>query len=256
LPENKGKQRKMNFKTTTMVLVSVVAGLFAARILADEDAVAEKTAAEKTTAEKTATEKAAAGKDAVIGKDAVWKPLMDGKTLSGWHKVGDGEWTVEDGCFVGRANNEKHYGLLFSDKSFKDFTVRFQYKFLSGDSGFYIRTVLKEPDEAHGLQIQVGELNSGVGGIYESYGRAWVSKPTSEQEKTYVRENDWNEMVIDAHGGHVIVFVNGVKCTELKDDKGRSEGQFALQMHMGCLMHVLFKNIEILEGDQAYDAKK
>ena len=30
-----------------------------------------------------------------------WKPLMDGKTLAGWHPVGDGKWTVEDGAFVG-----------------------------------------------------------------------------------------------------------------------------------------------------------
>ncbi|MCX6072608.1 MAG: DUF1080 domain-containing protein, partial [Chloroflexi bacterium] len=68
----------------------------------------------------------------------VWKPLTDGKTLAGWHKVGDGQWTVEDGAFVGRANNEKLYGLLFSDRTFKDFTVRFKFKVPSGDSGFYI----------------------------------------------------------------------------------------------------------------------
>ena len=115
-------------------------------------------------------------------KPAVWKPLMDGKTLAGWHKVGAGQWTVEDGAFVGRANNEKLYGLLFSDKTFKDFSVRFQFKCLSGDSGFYIRTIFKEPDQAHGLQVQVGRLKSGVGGIYESYGRGWIVKPTDEQE--------------------------------------------------------------------------
>jgi len=109
-------------------------------------------------------------------KPAVWKPLMDGKTLAGWHKVGAGQWTVEDGAFVGRANNEKLYGLLFSDKTFKDFSVRFQFKCLSGDSGFYIRTIFKEPDQAHGLQVQVGRLKSGVGGIYESYGRGWIVK--------------------------------------------------------------------------------
>src|SRR3989304_2199144 len=76
---------------------------------------------------------------AAAEKKPAWKPLMDGKTLAGWHKVGDGQWTIEDGAFVGRANSEKLYGLLFSDKSFKDFTVRFRFKVLSGDSGFYIR---------------------------------------------------------------------------------------------------------------------
>jgi hypothetical protein len=180
-------------------------------------------------------------------KKPLWKPLMDGKTLAGWHKVGDGQWTVEDGAFVGRANKEKHYGLLFSDKTFKDFTVRFKYKFFSGDSGFYIRTIFKQPDEAHGLQIQVGALKSGVGGIYDSYGRAWVSKPSDELEKSYVREGVWNDMVIDAHAGNITVTVNGIKSAELKNDPGRREGHFALQMHSGAPMHVMFKDIEVRE---------
>ena len=51
-------------------------------------------------------------------KKAEWKPLMDGKTLKGWHPVGDGKWTVEEGAFVGRADNEKLYGLLVSDEQF------------------------------------------------------------------------------------------------------------------------------------------
>ena len=176
---------------------------------------------------------------------ADWQPLMDGKTLAGWHPVGDGKWTVEDGAFVGRADHEKLYGLLVSDKTYRDFTVRFKYKFLSGDSGFYIRTVMKEPDQAHGLQIQVGGLKSGNGGIYESYGRAWIVKPTDELEKSYTKDDVWTDMVIDAHGGHVVVTVNGIRSAELKDDPGRPEGHFALQMHSGCLMHVLFKDIEI-----------
>jgi hypothetical protein len=182
------------------------------------------------------------------GEEPGWKPLMDGKTLDGWHPVGDGQWTVEDGAFVGRANNEKLYGLLVSDKTFKDFTVRLKFKCLSGDSGFYVRTIIKEPEKAHGLQVQVGRVKSGVGGIYESYGRGWVSKPSDELEKSYTKDDEWNEMVIDAHGGHVVVRVNGIQSAEIKDDPGRPEGHFALQMHAGCVMHVLFKDIEIREG--------
>ena len=178
------------------------------------------------------------------GQDG-WKPLMDGKTLAGWHPIGDGKWTVEDGAFVGRANNEKLYGLLVSDKTFSNFTVRFKFKCLSGDSGFYIRTIFKDPDQAHGLQIQVGRIGSGVGGIYDSYGRGWVDKPSDELEKSYTKDDQWNEMVIDAHGGNVVVHVNGIKSAELKNDPSRATGHFALQMHAGCVMHVLFKDIEI-----------
>ncbi len=174
-----------------------------------------------------------------------WKPLMDGKTVDGWHPVGHGKWTVEDGAFVGRANNEKLYGLLVSDDTFSNFTVRFKFKCLSGDSGFYVRTIIKEPEKAHGLQVQVGRVKSGVGGIYESYGRGWVSKPSDELEKSYINDDEWNEMVIDARDGHVVVTVNGIQSGEVKDDPGRGEGHFALQMHAGCVMHVMFKDIEI-----------
>jgi hypothetical protein len=181
----------------------------------------------------------------VLAEDAEWAPLMDGKTMAGWHAVGDGQWTVEDGAFVGRANNEKLYGLLVSDKAYGDFAVRFKFKCLSGDSGFYIRTVIKEPEKANGLQVQVGRVKSGVGGIYESYGRGWVDKPSDELEASYTHDDEWNEMVISARGGHVVVKVNGIQSAELKDDPSRPEGHFALQMHAGCVMHVLFKDIQI-----------
>jgi hypothetical protein len=175
-----------------------------------------------------------------------WKPLMDGKTLAGWHPVGMGKWTVENGAFVGRLNKEKLYGLLFSDATFKDFTVRFKFKFISGDSGFYVRTIFKAPDEAHELQIQVGAPGSGLGRIYESYGRGWLEKPNTEAEKK-IYKADWNEMTIAAHGGHVVVCVNGVKTCELKDYKGRTDGHFALQMHSGVVNEVMFKDIEIAD---------
>ena len=181
------------------------------------------------------------------GETKKWKPLMDGKTLTGWHPVGLGKWTVENGAFVGRAKNEKLYGLLFSDATFKDFTVRFKFKFTSGDSGFYIRTIFKEPDQAHQLQIQVGAPGSGVGRIYESYGKGWLVKPDTAEEKKVYKADGWNEMTISAHGGHIVVELNGVKTCELKDYKGREDGHFALQMHAGTVNEVMFKDIEISE---------
>ena len=179
-------------------------------------------------------------------KKQQWKPLMDGKTLAGWHPVGEGTWTVEDGAFVGHADKTKLYGLLVSDETYKDLTVRFKFKVHSGDSGFYIRTIIKEPDQAHGLQIQVGLAGSGAGGIYESYGRAWLVQPTKEQETKLLRTDDWNDMTIAAHGGNVVVTLNGTVTAELKDDPSRREGNLALQMHSGNVMHVMFKDIEML----------
>src|SRR5438067_13680211 len=51
-----------------------------------------------------------------------WRPLFDGKTLNGWHPIGQGRWTVEDGMIVGRHDKTQDYGHLITDKSYKDFT--------------------------------------------------------------------------------------------------------------------------------------
>ncbi|NQT41276.1 MAG: DUF1080 domain-containing protein [Planctomycetes bacterium] len=185
--------------------------------------------------------------DAAGAEEGQWKPMSDGKTLAGWHAVGDGKWTVEDGAFVGRANNERLYGLLVSDEPADNFQVRFKFKSATGDSGFYIRTTIKEPEKAHGLQVQVGPQGSGTGGIYESYGRAWIDKPTAEEEKQFNKVGQWNEMTISAQGGDIVVTVNGVKTADLKDDPARPSGHFALQMHAGCVMEVQFKDLEILK---------
>ena len=174
-----------------------------------------------------------------------WKPLFDGKTLKGWHAVGGGKWTVENGAIVGRANSDKLYGLLFSNDEYQDFTVRLKFKCLAGDSGFYIRTVFKQPDQAHGNQVQVGLVGSGTGGIYESYGRGWIDKPSDELQKKLLKDGDWNDMVITAKGGNIQVYVNGTQTADLKNDTSRPQGHFALQMHSGNLMHILFKDIAI-----------
>jgi hypothetical protein len=95
--------------------------------------------------------------------------------------------------------------------------------------------------------VQVGPPGSGVGGIYESYGRGWLVKPTAEQEQALVKPDDWNAVTITAKGGDVVVEVNGTQTAQITGDPGRPEGQLALQMHSGTAMEVRFKDVEIVE---------
>ncbi|MFW6169139.1 MAG: family 16 glycoside hydrolase [Planctomycetota bacterium] len=193
------------------------------------------------------------GTASVRAEDPVWKPLMDGETLGGWHKNGLGDWSVENGAFVGRSNKEKLYGHLVSDETFEDFTVRFKFQCTSGDSGFFIRTEMKEPDKTDGLQIQVGPCGSGTGGIYESYGRGWLQKPTKDQEAFCYREDTWNRMIITAKGPRVIVHVNGFKTADIVDSQiTQAAGVFALQMHSGVVNHTMFKNVAILKQGEIF----
>ena len=63
-----------------------------------------------------------------------WKPLWDGKALAGWHPIGKGAWTIEDGAIVGRHDaKEPEFGHLVTDAVYGDFTVRLKYK--TGDLG-------------------------------------------------------------------------------------------------------------------------
>jgi hypothetical protein len=190
----------------------------------------------------------AVGQRAAADETPVWKPLVDGKTMAGWHKNGDGEWTIEEGAYIGRSDNAKLYGHLVTDDTFQDFTVRFDFLCSSGDSGFFIRTEMQEPDKTLGLQVQVGPLGSGTGGIYESYGRAWLQQPSEELEKCGYRQGRWSEMMIAAHGPRVTVHVNGVKTADLDDPQlSLKAGVFALQMHSGVVNDTRFKDIAILE---------
>jgi hypothetical protein len=174
-----------------------------------------------------------------------WKPLWDGKTLNGWHVIGKGEWKVTDGAIRGaHAKEEKEFSHLVTDKVYRDFTVRLKYKAVKGNSGLYFRIEEKGFSGVSGFQAEI-DPEKDAGGLYETNGRSWVSQPKPEDVKRWFKPGQWNEMTVSAHGGHVVVHVNGLKSAELKDDPGRSEGKFALQVHGGQDCEVWFKDVEI-----------
>lgn len=179
-----------------------------------------------------------------------WKPLWDGKSFKGWHIIGVGTWTIEDGAIVGRKKAaEKDFGHLVSDEVFKDFVVRLKFKALQGNSGFYFRVEEKGYSGVSGFQAEIAP-DANIGGLYETNGRSWVVQPSAEVVKKAFKPGEWNEMIVSAQGGDITVWVNGVKTAEVKNDPGRREGHFALQLHGGNDMLVMFKDIEILVPKQ------
>ena len=174
-------------------------------------------------------------------------PLFDGKTLDGWHTLPGGKWEVREGVIVGTCEkSEPRHGLLVSDKTYGDFTVRLKFRVVQGNSGFYFRS--EKVDHAvgvFGFQAEV-DNSPAVGGLYETGGRGFVAQPDPEVTKKCYKPGEWTDMVVSAQGGNVVVQVNGVKTAELTDDPGRLEGHFALQLHGGMDMEVMFKDIEIL----------
>lgn len=177
--------------------------------------------------------------------DAKWKPLFDGKTLAGWHPIGQGKWTAEDGMIVGRHDAKEDFGHLVTDKSYKDFTVRLKFKSIKGNSGLYFRIKPEGFSGVSGFQAEI-DPQKDVGGLYETNGRSWVSQPTPEQVQKYFKPGEWNDMKVRAVGGDITVWINGVVSAELKNDPGQfTHGPFALQVHGGQEGLVYFKDLEI-----------
>ena len=195
------------------------------------------------------TRAVAAAEDKPGSAEGKWKPLFDGKTLAGWHPIGQGEWTVKDGAILGRNKKANDFGHLVSDASYTDFTVRMKYKSVAGNSGFYFRIKPEGGSGVSGFQAEI-DPKVDVGGLYETNGRAWVSQPTPEQVKTWFKPGEWNEMTVAAKGRDITVTVNGKTSAELKNDPGKwTEGPFALQLHGGQDCEVWFKDIELFTGE-------
>jgi hypothetical protein len=178
-----------------------------------------------------------------------WQPLVGGKGLAGWKKLGGGTWAVEKGVLRGTAEKgEKRHGILLTERSFGDFAVQLQFKADKGNSGLYFRA-LEAPTEAvmvKGLQAEIDPKND-VGGLYETLGRGWVVQPTPGEVKKVFKPGQWNEMTVIALGGRVVVQINGRKTAELADDPGRKTGPLGLQLHGGQDVDVQFRGIEVLE---------
>ncbi|OQP56302.1 3-keto-disaccharide hydrolase [Niastella populi] len=173
------------------------------------------------------------------------RSLFNGKDLTGWTIHGTEKWYVDGGELVCESGPDKEYGYLSTNEKYKNFelTLRFKQE-ANGNSGVFFRSSI-EGVKITGWQVEVAPLNGHTGGIYESYGRAWLIKPAPEDEQ-WLKPGKWNILKIKAIDDEVTTWLNGHKMINLKDDKiGRGEGFIALQIHSGGGIKVRWKKIRI-----------
>jgi sugar lactone lactonase YvrE len=180
---------------------------------------------------------------------STWKPLFNGKDLTGWTPTPGGTWNVSDGILKGTSPaSETRHGILLSDADHEHFTARIVYRSRSGNSGFYFRAQpVEEAVGLKGFQAEIDSTGQDAGGLYETLGRSWVVKPAADLVKKAYKPGDWNEMTVSAHGPRLVVHLNGTKTADLLDATGARKGRFGLQLHGGQDMEVEFKSIELLE---------
>lgn len=175
----------------------------------------------------------------------VWKPLFDGKTMTGWTKQGPGTWTIENGAFHAvSVPNEDKIGFLVHERSFTDATIRVKFKMEpvgNSNSGFFVRS---DPTTHAGYEVEIDELK-GTGGLFEVGGRRWVDGPS---DNAAMRKNDWNELVASTHGDRIVFHLNGIKTLDLPNDtQGRKQGNVILQLHNKRATNIWFKDVAVLE---------
>ena len=173
--------------------------------------------------------------------------LFNGKDLTGWKVHGTEKWYVDKGELVCESGPDKQYGYLVSDKDFKNFELKVEFKQESnGNSGVFFHCSI-DGTKISGWQAEVAPLNKSTGGIYESYGRGWLIKPDAAKEK-FLKEGDWNTMVVRMEGNTVKTWLNGEQMIVLEDDKiGSSVGKIALQIHDGGGVKVRWRKVEVKE---------
>jgi hypothetical protein len=175
------------------------------------------------------------------------KKIFNGKDLTGWTIHGTEKWYVDNGELVCESGPDKQYGYLSTDKNYNNFILDLDFKLeANGNSGVFIRSSI-DGTKISGWQVEVAPPMHSTGGIYESYGRGWLEKPSAENEKV-LKATDWNHMRIKADGDVVTSWLNGVQMVSLKDEKiGQGKGFIALQIHDGGGIKVRWKDIMIEE---------
>ena len=192
---------------------------------------------------------------AAVSQDAVkkkapgedWVSLFNGQDLTGWTKIGNESWTVEEGIIHGRGLT-KDYGYLQTEKSYQNFQLSLKFRCEGdGNSGVFFHTAFKAgtPEITQGLQFEVDcTIGHHTAGLYGD-GRNWIVWPAPENE-TVVRMGEWNEYLLDVNGNRYRARLNGVQMVDFTDPKPKSfDGPIVLQLHAGGRGNMKFRDIMI-----------
>ena len=181
----------------------------------------------------------------LVAQKPKWQSIFNKKDLTGWKIYGTEKWYVEDGLLICESGPDKEYGYLGTEQTYKDFELTLQFKQeANGNSGVFFHSSI-EGTKITGWQSEVAPPGHWTGGIYESYGRGWIIKPTDDKDK-FLKMGEWNEMRIKVVGNVVTTWLNGEQMITLDDEKiGSREGSIALQIHSGGGIKVKWRKIKI-----------
>jgi hypothetical protein len=161
-----------------------------------------------------------------------WTPLFDGKTLTGWEKVGNeaSVWEVADGEIRGSGPASM---LICTKGPYKNFRYRAEVKINdNGNSGLYFRTT-RRPTFADGYEAQINSTHKDPILTGSLYGRSHVYKQLVKPDTWFTYEVQVRDDVFRGRNvTRIKVLVDGNELYEHLDfTQAFKEGHFAFQQH-------------------------
>ena len=171
--------------------------------------------------------------------------IFNGRDLEGWTVHGTELWYVDDGELICESGPDAQYGYLRTNETYTDFDLTLDFRQeADGNSGIFFRSTI-EGTTISGWQAEVAPPGLFSGGIYESYGRGWLTQPDAGKDAA-LRMGEWNTMRVRVVGPHVTTWINGTEMINLTDERiGAATGHIALQIHDGGGIRVRWRNIEV-----------
>jgi hypothetical protein len=139
-----------------------------------------------------------------------WKPLFNGRDLTGWEHVGPGRFVVENGLL----KTEGGMGLLwYTGEKIGPAVVRVVYRTekKTSNSGVFIR--IPEPSTEPWMPIHRG-YEVQIDDSADDYHCTGVLYSLTQALARPGRPGEWNVLEITLEGPRTVVFLNGVKVTD------------------------------------------
>ena len=172
-----------------------------------------------------------------LADEPAWQSLVDGKTLDGWvQRGGKAEYVVEDGEIVGRSAANTPNSFLCTKRDYADFVLEYEFKVDPRlNSGVQIRSNSVAGYQngcVHGYQVEIDPSERAwTAGVYDESRRGWLCDlKENEPARKAFRQNEWNQVRVEARGDHIRTWLNGVPAADLHDEWTRS-GFIGLQVH-------------------------
>lgn len=178
--------------------------------------------------------------------------LFDGESLDGWVQRGgqatyEVDATAEGGPqIVGTSVPDTPNSFLCTDRDYADFVLEFevlvdpvlnsgvQFRSACFDEPTTSEGVSIAPGRVHGYQAEIDPSDRAwSGGVYDEGRRGWIAKidgPEHASARAAFKQGEWNHYRIEAIGGHIRTFINGVPVVDFADEAA-SSGFIALQVH-------------------------